>query len=181
MIRDRIFHKQTKLAALASLLMLAAAEALAQEQETQEPVRRILISIPDRKLAYLENGEIVKIYPVAVGADSTPSPTGVFKIANRLVNPTWFGPKQIVAPGKANPLGTRWMGLSRAGFGIHGTNNQKSVGHNVSHGCIRMRKADVEELFSVMKVGDEVEMAGERTSELARIFGEEEQAAVAAE
>ncbi|MEO7650260.1 MAG: L,D-transpeptidase [Bryobacteraceae bacterium] len=73
------------------------------------------------------------------------------------------------------------MGLSRTGFGIHGTNNQKSVGHNVSHGCIRMRKADVEELFSLVKIGDEVEMAGERTSALAQIFGEEEQAAVAAE
>ena len=167
MTRERIYNKQTKLAAMASLLMLAAAEALAEQQD---PVRRIVISIPGRKLAYLENGEVVKVYPVAVGADATPSPTGIFKIANRLVDPTWYGPKQIVAPGKSNPLGTRWMGLSRTGFGIHGTNNQNSVGHNVSHGCIRMRKADVEELFSLVNIGDEVE-----------IHGEKERAAVAAE
>jgi lipoprotein-anchoring transpeptidase ErfK/SrfK len=166
---------------MASMLMLAAAEALAQKQmqatgelpeERREPVRRIVISIPDRKLAYLEDGEVVKIYDVAVGAAATPSPTGVFKVANRITNPTWYGPKQIVTPGKANPLGTRWMGLSRKGFGIHGTNNQKSVGHNVSHGCIRMRKADVEELFQLVQVGDEVEMAGTRTDTLARLFDE---------
>ncbi len=181
---DRVFQKQTKLAAMASMLILAAAEALAQEQEqageTREPVRRMVISIPDRKLAYLEDGQVVKIYPVAVGADATPSPTGVFKIANRIVNPTWYGPKQIVPPGKANPLGTRWMGLSRKGFGIHGTNNQNSVGHNMSHGCIRMRKAHVEELFALVQVGDEVEMAGERSDELAQLFGEVEPVAVGA-
>lgn len=146
-------------------VFLAAAEALAQDQqiagteECEESRRRIVISIADRKLAVVEDGRVVKIYPAAVGADATPSPTGVFTIANRMPNPTWYGPRgKVVTPGKANPLGTRWMGLSRKGYGIHGTNNQSSVGHNVSHGCIRMRKADVEELFELVKVGDVVEM-----------------------
>ena len=146
-------------------VFLAAAEALAQDrqeagtEECEESRRRIVISIADRKLAVVEGGQVVKIYPAAVGADATPSPTGVFTIANRMPNPTWYGPRgKIVTPGKANPLGTRWMGLSRKGYGIHGTNNQSSVGHNVSHGCIRMRKADVEELFELVKVGDVVEM-----------------------
>jgi lipoprotein-anchoring transpeptidase ErfK/SrfK len=52
------------------------------------------------------------------------------------------------------------MGLSYKGYGIHGTNNQGSIGHNVSHGCIRMRKADVEQLFEIVKVGDVVEIVG---------------------
>jgi len=152
-------------------IFLVAAEALAQDQQAQqaasteeceETSRRIVISIADRKLAVVENGRTVKIYPTAVGADATPSPTGVFKIVNRMPNPTWYGPNhKIVPPGKANPLGTRWMGLSRKGYGIHGTNNQSSIGHNVSHGCIRMGKADVEELFEIVKVGDVVEMIAE--------------------
>jgi lipoprotein-anchoring transpeptidase ErfK/SrfK len=163
-------------------VLLAAAEALAQEQqaasgenaleETQESKRRIVISIADRKLALVEDGRVVKVYPAAVGADATPSPTGTFKIITRVPNPTWYGPHhQIVPPGKSNPLGTRWMGLSHKGYGIHGTNNQNSVGHNVSHGCIRMRKADVEELFKMVDVGDVVEMVAASTAEVAWIFG----------
>src|SRR5580765_7953431 len=149
---------------------LATAEALAQDQEA--PARRIIVSIADRKLAVIEDGRVLKIYPTAVGADATPSPTGVFKIATRVKDPTWYGPHgQVVAPGKSNPLGDRWMGLTRKGYGIHGTNNQRSVGHNVSHGCIRMRKADVEELFEIVKVGDVVELVAQPAEDLAWIFG----------
>ena len=150
-------------------ILLAAAEALAQEGE--EPKRRIVISIPDRKLALVEDGRVVKVYPTAVGADATPSPTGVFKIANRVSNPTWYGPhRKIVPSGKANPLGTRWMGLGYKGYGIHGTNNQGSIGHNVSHGCIRMRRADVEQLFEIVRVGDVVEMVAEPMAEIGGIY-----------
>jgi lipoprotein-anchoring transpeptidase ErfK/SrfK len=145
-------QNQSKLAALMATIFLAAAEALAQDQqqaaseEGEESKRRIVISIADRTLAVVEDGRVVKTYPTAVGADATPSPTGVFKIANRVPNPTWYGPhRKIVPPGKANPLGTRWMGLSYKGY-------------NVSHGCIRMRKADVEQLFEIVKVGDVVEI-----------------------
>src|SRR6476646_9147529 len=161
-------YNQAKLAAMMATLFLAAAEALAQDQqspvseECEESKRRIIISISDRKLAVVEAGRVVKIYPAAVGADATPSPTGAFKIANRVPNPTWYGPNHnVVPPGKANPLGTRWMGLTRRGYGIHGTNNPRSIGQNASHGCIRMRKADVEELFELVKVGDVVEMVVE--------------------
>jgi lipoprotein-anchoring transpeptidase ErfK/SrfK len=178
-MKDR---NRSKLAALVGAILLAAAEALAQEQqaasgenpleETQESKRRIIISIADRKLALVEDGRAVKIYPAAVGAEATPSPIGAFTIVTRITNPTWYGPHhQIVPPGKSNPLGTRWMGLSRKGYGIHGTNNESSVGHNVSHGCIRMRKADVEELFRMVDIGDVVEMVSEPTPEVARIFG----------
>jgi len=184
-MRDRI---QIKTAALMASLILATAEALAQDQqppasdECEESRRRIVISIADRKLAVVEGERVVKIYPTAVGADSTPSPTGVFKIANRIPHPTWYGPNHnIVPPGKANPLGTRWMGLTRRGYGIHGTNNPRSIGRNASHGCIRMRKADVEELFELVKVGDEVEMVAAPTEAMAWIFGAPAEAAASAE
>jgi hypothetical protein len=63
------------------------------------------------------------------------------------------------------------MGLSVKGYGIHGTNNPGSIGHNASHGCIRMKNHDVEELFQMVAVGDRVELHGERTPELDEIFG----------
>jgi L,D-transpeptidase ErfK/SrfK len=150
-------------------MVVATAEALAQQQE---PKRRIVISIPDRKLALLEDGQLVKIYPTAVGAPASPSPAGSFKIVQRIPDPTWYGPGVVVPPGKANPLGTRWLGLSRKSYGIHGTNNPRSIGRRASHGCIRMRNADVEEVFERVKVGDEVELVGERNAEVAQIFGQ---------
>jgi len=164
---------ETKTAALATAVMLAARAALAQEEETPaEPERRIVISLADRKLALIENGRVVKVWSTAVGKPSTPTPAGVYKIANRIPNPTWWGPKkEVVGPGKGNPLGTRWMGLSLKGYGIHGTNDPRSIGRRASHGCIRMRNADVEELFAKIRVGDMVELVAEPGEELAWIFG----------
>jgi lipoprotein-anchoring transpeptidase ErfK/SrfK len=161
--------------ALAALLV-AAGEALAQEtqqaaQEAQPVARRIVVSIPDRKLALVEDGRPVKIYRVAVGAAATPSPAGNFTIIARVAHPTWFGPGKVVPPGKSNPLGPRWIGLSRKGYGIHGTSSPRSIGRPASHGCIRMHNTEVEELFGLVAVGDAVELYAERTDEVARIFG----------
>ena len=165
----RMEEQVRKLAALAGVMMMAAAEALAQEKPGNSP-RRVVVSIPDRKLAVIENGRVVKIYQTAVGAPHSPSPTGTFTIVQRIPYPTWYTRGRIVPPGKTNPLGTRWMGLSQKGYGIHGTSNPASIGKNASHGCIRMRNREVEELFEMVAVGDTVELHGERTPELDRIF-----------
>jgi len=135
------------------------------------PARRIVVSIPDRKLALLENGRLVKVYPVAVGAPESPRPSGEFQIVRRLENPTYFHPGVVIAPGPANPIGTRWIGLNVKGFGIHGTNRPSSVGKNASHGCVRLRNRDMEDLFARVRVGDRVSLLAERTSESAQIFG----------
>ena len=71
---------------------------------------------------------------VAVGAAVSPSPTGAFKIVNRIPRPTYYHPGKVIGPGKSNPLGTRWLGLSIKGFGIHGTNVPRSIGRAASHG-----------------------------------------------
>jgi lipoprotein-anchoring transpeptidase ErfK/SrfK len=147
----------------AAILVIATAEMKGE--------RRIVVSIPDRKLALLVDGEVKRIYSVAVGKETTPSPAGSFTIINRVPNPTWYGPKKVVMPGKANPLGTRWIGLSRKSYGIHGTNAPSSIGKAASHGCIRMRKADVEELFDLVEAGDAVDMLDGRTEETAKLFG----------
>ena len=159
-----------KLAALTGALLIATAEALAQENQPLS-TRRIVISIPDRKLALVEGDRVVRVFDTAVGAARTPSPMGSYTIIARLADPTWYTRGRIVPPGKSNPLGTRWLGLSLKGYGIHGTNNPASIGHNASHGCIRMRNRDVEELFEMVAVGDAVELHRDRTEETARIFG----------
>ena len=115
---------------IAGLILLGAAGLAAQsqsmtvasvEEHAVEPARQIVVSIPDRKLALVENGRVVKIYSVAVGRRMTPSPTGTFFIANRVKNPTYYRPGVVIPPGKRDPVGTRWMGLSKRGYGIHGT------------------------------------------------------------
>src|SRR5215510_6404910 len=94
--------------------------------------RRIVISIPDRKLAVIEDGRLLKTYSIAVGSRSTPSPEGEFVIINRAKDPTYRHADREIPPGKDNPLGSRWMGLSLKGYGIHGTNIQSSVGKAAS-------------------------------------------------
>lgn len=135
------------------------------------PKRMIVVSLEDRKLALVEDGKVVKVYPVAVGKPSTPSPEGSFTIERRVMNPTYSHDGRIVPPGPRNPVGTRWMGLSIHGYGIHGTNEPHSIGKAASHGCIRMAKADLEELYPLVKVGDTVELIGHRNEETAEIFG----------
>jgi len=165
----RIEDQMKRMAALASVVLMATAEALAQDKSTR-PARRIVVSIPDRKLAVMEGDHVVRIFETAVGAPHSPSPTGSFTIVNSITDPTWYTKGRIVEPGPHNPLGTRWIGLSAKGYGIHGTNVPSSIGKNASHGCIRLRNRDVEQLYKMVAVGDAVELVGIRTDEVARIF-----------
>ena len=137
---------------------------------TEAHNRRIVISIADRQLAVLENGQAIRIYPIAVGTHNTPSPDGDFVIINHAKDPTYRHADMEIGPGKDNPLGSRWMGLSMKGYGIHGTNVQSSVGKAASHGCFRMRKHDVEELYSLVQVGDTVTVRRERDEMIAQVF-----------
>ena len=163
--------------ALALALSAAATSAPIPAKPLGEPRpsagsdRRIIVSIPDRKLALIENNRVVKIYEAAVGAPLSPSPSGEFQIAERLENPTYYKPGLVIGPGRDNPLGRRWIGLNLRGFGIHSTNRPDSIGHNASHGCIRLRNRDIEELFAHVKVGERVSLMAERTDETAQIFG----------
>jgi hypothetical protein len=157
--------EQAKL--LFAVFLLLSFPAYAQSEHK----RLLLVSIPDHQLALIEDGQVKKIYSVATGKQSTPSPTGTFHIAVRVVDPTYYHEGKVIPPGPGNPLGDRWMGLDRKGYGIHGTNAPRSIGKSASHGCVRMAKRDLEELFSLVKAGDEVEIRGERDAEMATIFG----------
>ena len=146
------------LVVLMAAVMLAAAPAAAEGvAATATPtVRRVVVSIPDRKLAVIEDGTTVEVYDVAVGKPSTPSPVGTFTIVNRVAHPTYYRPGVVIGPGDRNPLGTRWMGLSAPYVGIHGTPDAASIGYSASHGCIRMRIPDAEWLFQHVDVGTPV-------------------------
>jgi lipoprotein-anchoring transpeptidase ErfK/SrfK len=148
-------------------ILVAAATEMAAESA---PSRRLLVNIPARKIALVEDRKVVRIYSVAVGKKSTPSPRGTFHIASHVVNPTYSHAGKVVGPGPANPVGTRWMSIGYQGYGIHGTNHPESIGHAASHGCIRMRNHDVEELFELVRVGDEVDLIVEPTPEEASLF-----------
>jgi lipoprotein-anchoring transpeptidase ErfK/SrfK len=135
------------------------------------PHRQILVSIPDRKLAVIDQGKLIRTFPVSVGASLSPSPTGEFRIVHRIANPTYYHPGVVIPPGSDNPIGPRWIGLSQHGYGIHGTNQPESIGHAASHGCIRLRNRDIKQLFEMVRVGDVVEIRGERDQQIAEIFG----------
>jgi len=150
-------------AAVAMAGVLAGARIVAAETgpgaSSIVPVaRRVVVSIPDRTLALIVNDEVVRVYAVSVGKPSTPSPVGTFTIVNRVANPTYYKPGTVIAPGGSNPIGTRWLGLSLKGYGIHGTDAPSSIGHARSHGCIRLRNRDVEHLFEQLRPGDVVEI-----------------------
>jgi lipoprotein-anchoring transpeptidase ErfK/SrfK len=180
---NRAQAKKQLLARLVLALMIAGLDSAAFGQTARLAIadrgRRVaLISIPDRKLAVLEDGEVIATFPVAVGAAVSSSPTGEFQIVSRVANPTYYRPGTVIPAGKDNPLGTRWLGLSAKGYGIHGTNAPQSVGRAASHGCIRLRNRDMERLFTMLRVGDVVEIRGERDDEIAQIFdGEDEEVA----
>jgi lipoprotein-anchoring transpeptidase ErfK/SrfK len=140
----------------------------------------VLVSLVDRKLAVIENGVVIATFQVAVGAKFSPSPTGEFTIISRVSNPTYYHGGTVIPTGKDNPVGTRWVGLNLKGYGIHGTNAPGSIGRAASHGCIRLRNRDMERLFTMLRVGDVVQIRGERNDQIAEIFGGEADQAVVA-
>ena len=104
-----------------------------------------------------------RVFPVATGQAAYPTPLGRFEIVVKWRNPWWYPPSspwaqglKPVPPGPGNPLGTRWMGLSAPGVGIHGTPDAASIGYSASHGCIRMRIPDAEWLFNHVRIGTTV-------------------------
>jgi lipoprotein-anchoring transpeptidase ErfK/SrfK len=174
--------QQTGKLKVATLLAVLAAvlDARSLAQNTLERTKRlVLVSIPDRKLAVLENDEVIARFSVSVGTAVSPSPQGEFEIVNRVSNPTYYHDGTVIPAGKGNPVGTRWIGLNEKGYGIHGTNAPSSIGHAASHGCIRLRNRDMEKLFTMLRVGDAVEIRGERDEEMAEIFGSDSTVAAA--
>jgi hypothetical protein len=123
----------------------------------------IVIRRGSKRLVLYSGMRYWRIFPVATGQASYPTPLGRFTIVTKQRNPWWFPPNsdwargaKPIPPGPGNPLGTRWMGLSRGGVGIHGTPDAASVGYSASHGCIRMYIPHAEWVFEHVRIGTTV-------------------------
>jgi lipoprotein-anchoring transpeptidase ErfK/SrfK len=123
----------------------------------------IVIRRSANELRYYVGARLVRTFGVATGQAVYPTPTGTFSIVDMQLNPWWRPPDspwarglEPIPPGPGNPLGTRWMGLSAPGVGIHGTPDDASIGYSASHGCIRMHISDAEWLFYHVHIGTPV-------------------------
>lgn len=126
----------------------------------------LLLHLDRRELQLYRDGEVVRAWPVAVGQPSNPTPTGVFTVGAKRIDPTWTNPApdgwgadlpEVVGPGPDNPMGPRALNWNRDGrdtlIRFHGTNEPASIGQAASRGCVRMHTDDVIELYDVVPTG----------------------------
>jgi lipoprotein-anchoring transpeptidase ErfK/SrfK len=116
------------------------------------------------RLRLFKRLKLVRTYRIGVGRAGYETPTGLYRIQNKAVNPSWFVPKKpwagrlagkVIPPGPDNPIKARWLGIYD-GAGIHGTADVVSIGTAASHGCIRMLIPEVEQLYERVPVGTPV-------------------------
>ncbi len=127
----------------------------------------LVVNLPEMLVYQFHLGVYQRRYAIAVGKPTWPTPTGFFKIVDKQENPTWTVPDSIqdemedrgwkvldkVPPGPKNPLGKYWIGTSGENLGFHATNRPWSVGHPVSHGCMRMLPSQIAQLYPQISVG----------------------------
>jgi lipoprotein-anchoring transpeptidase ErfK/SrfK len=122
----------------------------------------LLLHIGENRLYLYDNGKIAHSWTVATGQPAYPTPTGLYEITEKRYMPTWVNPDPqgwgasmppSIPPGPGNPLGTRALNWSASGIRFHGTEATYSLGHNASHGCVRMAMSDVENLYDMVDVG----------------------------
>lgn len=165
--RSRVYFGLTLLMMAVLLAGLAGFEYFDEQELAAAPgqpaVRpegsiSLVVNVPARILEIHSDGKPYKKYRIAVGRSSTPSPYGEWLI-------TWK------AYHSGDIFGTRFLGLNVpwGGYGIHGTNRPWSIGQFASHGCIRMRNRDIEELFEWVPVGTPVRIVGQ-TGPIARML-----------
>lgn len=127
----------------------------------------IVINVPEMRLyLFYPRSQMVRTYPIGIGDVDFETPVGTYRVVSRQVNPSWTVPKSLrqkygvafMPPGPDNPLGKQWLGLSRKGYGIHGTDFPWSVGRLVTHGCIRLYPEHMEHLFREVLVNTPVEI-----------------------
>ncbi|QJD88371.1 L,D-transpeptidase [Cohnella herbarum] len=142
---------------LPTAVVTAHAESVQLAQKYAKHEQFILIDKSSNKLYFYESGKLTKSFSVATGKKPSYTPEGLFTIHEKIKNRPYYKEK-IKGGDPKNPLGDRWLGLevTRNGktsyaYGIHGNNNEKSIGKYVSAGCIRMHNKEVRWLFDQIK------------------------------
>jgi hypothetical protein len=161
-------------AAVADLKKLVVGEGSSMKLQGHEvspkiPTTRfrmlLLVKVGENKLYHYRDGQVVKVYDIATGKSSEPTPKGLRFVVRKRINPTWFNPAKTtwgrnmpakIPPGPRNPLGSRVLDMSGTLARIHATFRLYSIGYNDSQGCVRMRPSDIEELFPQIEVGTPV-------------------------
>jgi L,D-transpeptidase ErfK/SrfK len=126
------------------------------------PWRGLVVNVPEMQLYDFTQPE-VEVFAIAIGDSIDPSLVGEFKVGAKRENPVWNVPKSIqaerpelparVPPGPDNPLGPFWMTIGNTSYGIHGSNNEWSIGREATHGCIRLYNDQIELLWRRTKTG----------------------------
>ncbi|MFN8611871.1 MAG: L,D-transpeptidase family protein [Vulcanimicrobiota bacterium] len=126
------------------------------------PAQGFVVNLPERLVYRYRAGQLERILPCSIG-HPTKSRTPAFtaSITEKLKDPIWYPPEWSplrgpVKPGKDNPLGDRWLGLSYGRYGIHSTYDPENVGNDVTHGCIRLYPDDLRQIFPTVQVGEMV-------------------------
>lgn len=136
-------------------LVISPLWPLGQNPKLGDPF--LIINKKFNKLAYIDDGKIQKIYPVATGKSAELTPEGIFNITYKAKFPYWRK-KNIPGGDPRNPLGSRWIGFDALGtdgsiYGIHGNNDPSSIGKYISNGCVRMYTSDVNFLYDQIPFG----------------------------
>lgn len=134
---------------------------LPQISKPSQPKLQLIIRLSDRRVYVYRRDRLLASYPIAVGREGWETPTGEYKVIQKIQEPSWEHPftGEIIPPGPDNPLGVRWIGFWTDGtnyIGFHGTPNEDTVGQAASHGCIRMLNQDVLLLFDKVTIGTPV-------------------------
>jgi L,D-transpeptidase ErfK/SrfK len=127
------------------------------------PTTKLVVDLSDRRVDLYQQDKLKASYPVAVGQEGWETPIGDFKIFQMHKNPIWRHPitQATIPPGPDNPLGKRWIGFwadDTMVIGFHGTNQEELVGEAISHGCLRMKNADITALYRQVSLGSIVEV-----------------------
>jgi len=152
---------RTAIVLIAAILALACLfVGVPKTEAASTPSHLIIINKATNKLAYYQNGSLVRTFSVGTGRTQSLTPEGHFKVVNKIVNRPYYK-GNIPGGDPRNPLGNRWLGLNARGtygttYAIHGNNNPASIGKYVSSGCVRMYDEEVEWLFSKVTVGTPV-------------------------
>lgn len=148
--------------------------ALAEEKQDAEEVKkapekprfedkRIEINLASRLLTLYQGDVGIRMYPIAPGKPSSPTPVGRRTVVDMEINPTWIDPDTgtTIPSGPDCPIGYRWIGIG-GNYGIHGTNVPSAIGTYASHGCVRLNEKDVEDLYAHIVKGIPVDILYER-------------------
>ena len=121
----------------------------------------LIVDLSDRQVYLFQDGTQIANYEIAIGQAGWETPTGQFRVIHLQADPVWQHPftGEVFPPGASNPLGSRWIGFWTDGqhqIGLHGTNQNDLIGQAVSHGCIRLRDADIQVVYAQVAIGTSV-------------------------